>query len=78
MTSETKTDCKRHRFMSHEQECPYCQAEATEAAIEAAVDVITAASIGDQNFITCLRGDDDATVRLRLAIVKLADKLRDC
>ena len=41
-----------------------------------ALEVVRAASIGDQNFIQCLRGEDDATKRLRLAIVSLAEVLR--
>lgn len=41
-----------------------------------ALQVVRAASIGDQNFIQCLRGEDDATKRLRLAIVSLAEVLR--
>lgn len=39
--------------------------------------VIRLASVGDQNFIECLRSDDDATTRLRLAIVALEDELRE-
>lgn len=41
-----------------------------------ALQVVKAASIGDQQFIECLRGDDEATRRLRLAIVSLAEVLR--
>lgn len=41
-----------------------------------ALDVVRFASIGDQYFIECLRGEDDATKRLRLAIVSLAEVLR--
>ena len=41
-----------------------------------ALDVVQFASIGDQYFIECLRGDDDATKRLRLAIMSLAEVLR--
>lgn len=41
-----------------------------------AFEVVRSASIGDQNFIQCLRGEDEATKRLRLAIVSLAEVLR--
>lgn len=41
-----------------------------------ALQVVRSASIDDQNFIECLRGEDDATKRLRLAIVSLAEVLR--
>jgi hypothetical protein len=47
------------------------------AAIETlAKEVLDAASIDDQTFIDCLQGDDDATTRLRLAIVSLAEIVR--
>lgn len=41
-----------------------------------ALDVVRSASVGDQYFIECLRCEDDATRRLRLAIVSLAQVLR--
>lgn len=75
---EPVADCKRHGFMSHDRECPYCKEESRKRAIDAAVSVIKAASIGDQNFIPCLRGECQQTTRLRLAIVELAERLRDC
>jgi hypothetical protein len=40
------------------------------------LEVVKAASRGDQCFIDCLRGEDDATKRLRMAIVSLAEVLR--
>jgi hypothetical protein len=40
------------------------------------LEVVKAASRGDQCFIDCLRGEDDATQRLRMAIVSLAEVLR--
>lgn len=43
---------------------------------ESAIEVIRAASIGDQNHIPCLRGGSEPTKRLRLAIVRLSDALR--
>jgi hypothetical protein len=41
-----------------------------------ALQVVRSASVGDQYFIECLRGEDDETKRLRLAIVSLAELLR--
>jgi hypothetical protein len=52
------------------------QRQRADALEEAATAVIRAAAIGDQNFIPCLRFNDDATRGLRLTIVKLADILR--
>lgn len=46
-------------------------------AIEIAADVVRKASIGDQNFIACLRDDDPNTTALRHAIVDLADSLKE-
>ena len=84
MTDETQTpnkeplaNCEKHGFFSHLRECPYCKEEACAKAINIAVDVIRKASIGDQNFIACLRGDDPNTTALRHAIVELGDALRD-
>jgi 3-dehydroquinate synthetase len=54
----------------------WAQRQRADALEEAAAEVIRAAAIGDQNFIGCLRHEDDATRRLRLTIVKLADLLR--
>jgi len=41
-----------------------------------ALDVVRSASIDDHYFIECLGGKDDATKRLRLAIVSLSALLR--
>jgi hypothetical protein len=54
----------------------WAQRQRADALEEAATAVIRAAAIGDQNFITCLRFNDDATRGLRLAIVSMADLLR--
>jgi hypothetical protein len=45
-----------------------------DAIIAAATEVLRASHIGDQNFISCLKGDDAA--RLRLALVALGDVFR--
>ena len=43
----------------------------------AAVDVVRASAVGDQNFIPCLLQGDAETVRLRLAIYRMAEVLKD-
>jgi hypothetical protein len=45
-----------------------------DAIVTAAVAVLRASHIGDQNFIPCLNGDDAAS--LRLALVALGDVFR--
>ena len=52
------------------------QRQRADALEEAATAVIRAAALGDQNFIPCLRFNDDATQLLRLEIVNLAELLR--
>jgi hypothetical protein len=52
--------------------------EQLEAVLEAATAVIKAASIGDQQFISCLRIEPtERTTRLRAALVALGDVLRE-
>jgi hypothetical protein len=45
--------------------------------VEASTQVVQKASIGDQNFIPCLQGNDQPTKVLRHMLVKLADALRE-
>jgi len=47
------------------------------AVIDTAIKVIRLASIGDQNFIPSLNGNDPRTEALRHSLVDLADVLRD-
>jgi len=46
-----------------------------DALIDAATEVLRASHIGDQNFISCLQGDD--AKRLREALVTLEEVFRD-
>ena len=46
------------------------------ALLSLATDVVRASARGDQQFISCLRGDEEETVKLRLAIVSLGEALR--
>ena len=45
--------------------------------VDQATNVVKAASRGDQEFIDCLRAREASTMRLRLSIVALADRLRE-
>jgi hypothetical protein len=44
---------------------------------QAAIEVVRASAIGDQNFIACLTTEDSRTVRLRLAICRMSEILRN-
>ena len=46
-------------------------------AIETATKVVRLASVGDQNFIRCLRGGDRGTTELRYAMVHLAEDISE-
>lgn len=45
--------------------------------VEAAIEVVRAAMIGDQNFIYCLQRESEQVRKLRLAIVSLSDALKE-
>ena len=45
--------------------------------LDAAIKVVRASAIGDQNFIPCLMDNDEKTIRLRLAIYELAQVITE-
>ena len=69
--------CGRSKSVTETHNYNWLKAGWQQMALQAfAFDVVRSASIGDQNFIECLRGEDEATKHLRLAIVSLAEVLR--